>query len=87
MYIEYNTFLEKYYSGDIENKLILKDQSDYINFYIDKFKTLDKKLKSFKDTRKNYITSIVNFQITSLAQSLNVKNFSDKLFYIFKCKK
>ncbi|WP_434282825.1 hypothetical protein VSX38_04630 (plasmid) [Borreliella burgdorferi] len=75
--MEYNSILQKYYSGDIYNKLVLKDRSDYINFYIDKFKTLNKKLESFKDTRKKYLTSIVNFQIASLAQSLNVKNFSD----------
>lgn len=37
--MEYNNILEKYYSGDNNNKLVLKNQSDYINFYIDKFKT------------------------------------------------
>ncbi len=75
--IEYNNILEKYYSGDINNNLVLKDKSDYINFYMDKFKTLDKKLKSFKDTRKKYLVSIINFQIASMAQGLNVKNFYD----------
>ncbi|EEH00306.1 conserved hypothetical protein (plasmid) [Borreliella finlandensis] len=77
--VEYNNILENYYSGDINNRLglVLKDQSDYINFYIDKFKALDKKLESFKDIRKNYLASIVNFQIASLSQSLNIKNFSD----------
>lgn len=65
--MEYDNILEKYYSGDNNNnKLILKDQSDYINFYIGKFKALDKKTESFNDTRKNYLTSIVNFQIASL---------------------
>ncbi len=63
--MEYNNILEKYYSGDNNNKLVLKDQSNYINFYIDKFKTLYEKLESFKDSRKNYLTSIVNFQIAS----------------------
>ncbi|WP_418454013.1 tetratricopeptide repeat protein [Borreliella lusitaniae] len=75
--MEYNNILEKYYSGDINNKLILKDRSDYINFYIDKFKILDKKLESFKDIRKNYLISIVNFQIASLVQNTNVKNSHD----------
>lgn len=73
---EYNNILEKYYSGD-SNKFVLKDQSDYINFYIDKFKILDKKLESFKDVRKNYLASIVNFQIAFLVQSTNVKNSYD----------
>ncbi|WP_210381094.1 tetratricopeptide repeat protein [Borreliella valaisiana] len=76
--IEYNDILEKYYSGDNNNnKFVLKEQSDYINFYIDKFKTLYGKLESFKDSRKNYLTSIVNLQIASLVQSVNVKNSSD----------
>lgn len=73
---EYNNILEKYYSGD-NNELVLKDQSDYINFYIDKFKILDKKLESFKDARRNYLASIVNFQIAVLVQSTNVKNSYD----------
>ncbi|WP_151060890.1 tetratricopeptide repeat protein [Borreliella turdi] len=75
--IEYNDILESYYSGYSNNKLALKDQSDYINFYIDEFKTLDKKLESFNDTRKNYLISIVNFQIAALVQSATIKNSSD----------
>lgn len=80
--LEYNDILESYYFGNNNNKLIVKDQSDYINFYIDEFKTLDKKLEPFNDTRKNYLASIVNFHIASLVQSVNIKNSFD-IYSIF----
>lgn len=81
--LEYNNILESYYSGDNNNKLVLKGQSDYINFYIDEFKTLYKKLESFNDIRKNYLTSIVNFQIASLVQSINIQQNSFDSYSIF----
>ncbi|WP_235633185.1 hypothetical protein [Borreliella mayonii] len=43
-------------------------------------------MESFKDTRKNYLANIVNFQIVSLSQSLNVKNFSDSYSIFFSAK-
>ncbi|WP_418905178.1 tetratricopeptide repeat protein (plasmid) [Borreliella finlandensis] len=84
--MEYNNILENYYSGKIDNRLVLKDQSEYINYYVDKFKILDKKLESFKDIRRKYITAIINLQIASLSQSLNVKNFSDSYSIFLRAK-
>ncbi|WP_210362451.1 hypothetical protein [Borreliella garinii] len=73
-YNNYNRIdlLKQVYCYYYQNKSFLE-----YYFYIDKFKTLYEKLESFKDSRKNYLTSIVNFQIAYLVQSVNVKNSSD----------
>ncbi|WP_445436403.1 tetratricopeptide repeat protein [Candidatus Borreliella tachyglossi] len=78
---EFEHTLENYHSGvvmGVDNK----SDFDYVNYYVDRLKSLREGLDALEDTRTEYLCSDINFQIASMIQHAKGNNNSSESYSI-----